>query len=145
MSTTGISFIFHLIGIVIWLGSALLLPLVIIPAIGKLEINARVIFLKAFKTRFLPLLIAAGILTGLTGWYQTAVMEKNLNLPAIYTKHITILLLIIVSSYIWFYLTGKLIRTLNENKNIWSRFVVFSWIQAGLGVIVLICTGWLTQ
>jgi uncharacterized membrane protein len=144
MKIIGLSFVLHLIGITVWIGSSFLLPLAIVPAVRKLEPGAQALFLRVFRKRFLPLFIGSGLLVGLTGLYQTVTMDKDLNIPAIYTKHIVILLLIAVSSYIWFFLSGKQIMSLPAGGK-WGRFALFSWIQAALGVIVLICTGWLTQ
>jgi len=146
MKLIGISFILHLVGIVFWIGSSLLLPLAILPAIRKLKTAAQIAFIRSFKKRFLPFLTGGALIAGLTGWYQTVKMEKDLVVSAIYTKHIVILLLIAVSIYVWFFLAGKLVKSLEKNKgNVWNHFALFSWIQAGLGVLVLICTGWLTQ
>jgi len=50
--------------------------------------------------------------------------------------------LIAVSGYIWFYLARKISKGASAGKKLWAQMVVLAWIQAGLGKIVLVFTGW---
>jgi hypothetical protein len=70
-------------------------------------------------------------------------MMDDLNIPVTVAKHVVILPLIAVSAYIWFYLARKLSKPAAD-QSLWAQLTVWSWIQAGLGVAVLILTGWLT-
>jgi len=143
MSILGVVFTFHMIGLVLWLGGAFLLPIAILPALKSLEAPQQNKFLQTFTNRYIPWFVLGGIAVGLTGWAQTNMMLDDLNVPVTIAKHVAILPLIAVSAYIWFYLTRKLSKPAADQK-LWTQLAVWGWIQAGLGVIVLIITGWLT-
>ncbi|MGD0174547.1 MAG: hypothetical protein ABSC61_09045 [Anaerolineales bacterium] len=143
MSLLGVVFTIHMIGLVIWLGAAFLLPIAVLPALKSLAAAEQNKFIDKFTSRFIPWFVIGGIAVGLTGWAQTTMMADDLNIPVMIAKHVAILPLIAVSAYIWFYLARKLSKPGAEQK-LWTQFVVWGWIQAGLGVIVLILTGWLT-
>ena len=134
-----------MIGLVIWVGAGTLMPIVIIPALRGVDDTNRTKFMSIFTKLFLPYFVISGIVVGLTGWYQTVQMLSDLNIPAIIAKHIAILPLIAVSIYYWFFLARKLSKPETTNNNIWGQFVIFGWIQAILGIIVLVLTGWLTS
>jgi uncharacterized membrane protein len=144
MSILGVYFTFHMVGLVIWLGAAFLLPLAIVPAVKSLEGLDQLKFMEVFNKRFLPWFIVAGIAVGLSGLMQTIQMKDDLNLPIVIAKHFAILPLIAVSAYIWFYLVRKLSKPMMNNNGIWTQLMVFAWVQVALSVIVLILTGWLT-
>ena len=143
MTVLGVVFTFHLIGLVIWLGAAFLLPIVILPAARSLEGAAPNAFLGALTRRYLPWFVGGGLVVGLTGWIQTEMMIDDLNLTAAYTKHFVILPLIAVSAYIWFYLARKLGKP-GADAKLWNQMAVWAWVQAALAVAVLAITGWLT-
>ncbi|MGD0807764.1 MAG: hypothetical protein ABSA10_09925 [Anaerolineales bacterium] len=143
MSLLGVVFTLHMIGLVIWLGAAFLLPIAVIPAVRSLAAAEQNKFMDKFTRRFIPWFVIGGITVGLTGWAQTTMMVDDLNIPVMIAKHVAILPLIAVSAYIWFYLATKLSKP-GADQKLWTQFVVWGWIQAGLGVIVLILTGWLT-
>jgi uncharacterized membrane protein len=142
MSILGVVFTFHMIGLVLWLGAAFVLPIALIPAVHSLDAAGRAKFMEVFTKRFLPWFVVGGIIVGLTGWAQVNMMD-NLNVPVTVAKHIAILPLIAVSAYIWFFLARRLSK-LAADQTLWTQLLVWSWIQAGLGVIVLFLTGWLT-
>jgi uncharacterized membrane protein len=144
MSLLGIYLSIHMIGLVLWLGAALLLPIVILPAIRALENAQQGKFLQVFTSRYLPWFIGGGLAVGLTGWVQTLDMLDDINVPAIIAKHVAILPLIAVSAYIWFFLARKLSKSPADDKGLWNQMMIFSWVQAALGVVVLVLTGWLT-
>jgi uncharacterized membrane protein len=143
MSLRGVVFTFHMIGLVIWLGAAFLLPIAVLPAVKNLAAAEQNKFMDKFTRRFIPWFVIGGIAVGLTGWAQTSMMVDDLNIPVMIAKHVAILPLIAVSAFIWFYLARKLSKPGAERK-LWTQIAVWGWIQAGLSVIVLILTGWLT-
>jgi len=143
MSLLGVIFTFHMIGLVIWLGAAFLLPIAVIPAVKSLAAAEQNKFIDKFTRRFIPWFVVGGLAVGISGWLQTTMMVDDLNVPVTIAKHVAILPLIAVSAYIWFYLTRKLSKP-GADQKLWTQLVAWSWIQAGLGVIVLILTGWLT-
>jgi hypothetical protein len=145
MTILGASFAFHLLGINLWVGAAFLLALAVIPALRELGIEEQIKFLKKFTGRYLPWFIIGGVAVGITGWFQTFDMLNDLNLPAAYAKHIVIVLLILVSVYVWLFLARGLSKPIPDRQKVWNRFVALAWVQAGLGVIILFLTGWLTQ
>jgi hypothetical protein len=93
--------------------------------------------------RFIPWFVLGGIAVGITGWIQTEMMMDDLNIPVMVAKHLVILPLIAVSAYLWFFLARKLSKPAADQR-LWAQLMVWSWIQAGLGVVALILTGWLT-
>jgi len=143
MSLLGVIFTFHMIGLVIWLGAAFLLPIAVIPAVKSLAAAEQNKFIDKFTRRFIPWFVVGGLAVGISGWLQTTRVVDDLNVPVTIAKHVAILPLIAVSAYIWFYLTRKLSKP-GADQKLWTQLVAWSWIQAGLGVIVLILTGWLT-
>jgi uncharacterized membrane protein len=143
MSLLGVIFTFHMIGLVIWLGAAFLLPIAVIPAVKSLAAAEQNKFIDKFTRRFIPWFVVGGLAVGISGWLQTTMVVDDLNVPVTIAKHVAILPLIAVSAYIWFYLTRKLSKP-GADQKLWTQLVAWSWIQAGLGVIVLILTGWLT-
>jgi uncharacterized membrane protein len=145
MSLMAIALALHMIGLVIWLGAGTVFPIFILPAINGLDEENKRKFLGIFTNRFLPYFVVSGIVVGLTGWYQTVQMSEDLILPAIIAKHIVILVLIIVSVYFWLYLARRLSKPEPTDKKLWGQFSLLAWVQAALGIIVLIITGWLTS
>jgi putative copper export protein len=145
MTMIGISFAFHLIGINLWVGAAFLLSLAVIPALGALEPDAQLEFLKRFTRHYLPWFILGGLTVGVTGWFQTFDMLKDLNLPAAYAKHSAIVLLILVSVVLYLFLARRLSKPIPDRQKFWNWFVTLAWIQSVLGVIILFLTGWLTE
>jgi uncharacterized membrane protein len=145
MSIMAIALALHMIGLVIWLGAGTLFPLFILPALNGVDEGNRRKFLSIFTNRFLPYFVVSGIVVGLTGWYQTVQMSEDLILPAIIAKHIVILVLIVVSAYYWLYLARRLSKPEPTNKILWNQFTILAWVQAALGIIILIITGWLTS
>ena len=142
MTLLGVVFTFHMIGLVIWLGAAFVLPIALIPAVKVLDTAGQSKFMELFTKRFLPWFIVGGIAVGLTGWAQVNMID-DLNIPVTIAKHIVILPLIAVSAYIWFYLARKLSQP-GADQKLWTQLAVWGWVQAALGVVVLILTGWLT-
>ena len=143
MSVLGVVFTFHMIGLVLWLGAAFLLPIAIVPAVRSLAASEQNKFMEKLTRCYWPWLVLGGITVGLTGWIQTEMMLDDLNIPVTIAKHVAILPLIAVSGYLWFYLARKLSKPAADQR-FWTKMMVWGWTQAGLGVLVLILTGWLT-
>ena len=144
MTILGVYFTIHMIGLVLWLGAAFLLPIAIIPAARGLEVANQAKFIELFTKRYIPWFVIGGVAVGLTGLAQTLNMIADLNIPITIAKHFAILPLIAVSVFIWFYLAREFSKPITDINKLWRRLMIYSWIQAGLGVIVLILTGWLT-
>ncbi|MCX6053442.1 MAG: hypothetical protein NTZ74_00720 [Chloroflexi bacterium] len=147
MTLLQVYFSLHMIGIVIWLGAALILPLALIPALKSLEGAAQAKFLLTFTKRYIPWLIVSWVLVGVTGVLQVIfpdLAEEMSGSQVLIVKHAFILPLIAVSTYLWFFLAKKLGQPKGERTKFMQQFVGFSWLQALLSVAVLILTGILT-
>jgi uncharacterized membrane protein len=147
MALLPIYFSFHMIGLVIWLGAAFILPIALIPALKSLESTAQAKFMEVFAKRFIPWFIGGGIVVGITGYLQTVapdLAEEMKDNSILILKHVVILPLIAVSAYLWFSLAQKLGKTEGDRARLMKQFVVLSWVQALLGVAVLVITGLLT-
>lgn len=142
-----IYFSFHMIGLVIWLGAAMILPIALIPALKSLEPNSQAKFMEVFTKHFVPWFIVGGLVVGVTGYLQTVapdLAEEMKDNTMLILKHAVILPLVAVSAYIWFFLAKKLGKPETEKTRFMQQFVVLSWVQALLSVAVLVLTGLLT-
>ena len=147
MSVLQLYFSFHMIGLVIWLGAAMVLPIALIPALKSLDDAGQVKFMGVFTKRYIPWFIIAGLVVGITGFLQTIypdLAEEMADNGILILKHIVILPLIATSLYSWFVLARKLGKPNKDRARLMQQFVVFSWVQAALSVAVLIITGILT-
>jgi len=147
MSILAIYFSLHMIGLVIWLGAAFVLPIALIPALKSLESVAQTAFMKVFTKRYVPWFIVGGLLVGVTGYLQIVeptMVEEMTSSSTLILKHVVIIPLIAASLFIWFVLARKLGKPETDNTKLMQQFVVFSWVQALLGVAVLVITGILT-
>jgi len=136
-----------MIGLVIWLGAAMILPIALIPALKNLESNSQVKFMEVFTKRFIPWFIVGGLVVGVTGYLQTVapdLAEEMKDNSMLILKHVVILPLIAVSAYIWFILAKRLGKPETEKTRLMQQFVVLSWVQVLLSVAVLVITGLLT-
>ena len=147
MSVLQLYFSFHMIGLVIWLGAAMVLPIAIIPALKSLEEAGQVKFMEVFTKRYIPWFIIAALVVGVTGFLQTIhpeLAEEMTDNGILILKHVVILPLIATSLYVWFILARKLGKPNKNRAHLMQQFVVFSWAQVILSVAVLIITGILT-
>lgn len=144
MSLLTIYVTFHTIGLVLWTGMALLLPLVILPAVQTMEGSEQTKIMANITRLYLPWFIIAGVTVGLTGLAQT-IWLFNLfgGHPIIYIKHVTVLILIAVSAYIWFYLARKLSKPQTDALGLWKQMQIFSWLQLAASVAVLFLCAWM--
>jgi uncharacterized membrane protein len=136
-----------MIGLVIWLGAAMVLPIALIPALKSLDDAGQVKFMGVFTKRYIPWFIIAGLVVGITGFLQTIypdLAEEMAENGILIFKHIVILPLIAASLYVWFNLARKLGKPTKDRARLMQQLVIFSWMQAILSVAVLILTGILT-
>jgi hypothetical protein len=134
---------FHSIGLILWTGMALLLPLVILPYIRSLTEPARTNAVAGISRRYLPWFIAGGLVVGLTGWLQTFAVYGDHSPWTLYAKHVVIVILILFSAYIWFYLTRKLSKSQPNAAGLWKQLEVFAWLQMAASVLVLFFLAWM--
>jgi uncharacterized membrane protein len=147
MSVLQLYFTFHMIGLVIWLGAAMVLPIALVPALKSLDDNGQVKFIGIFTKRYIPWFIIAALVVGVTGFLQIIhpdLVEEMSDNSILILKHIVILPLIATSMYVWFNLTKKMGKPTKDRARLMQKLVVFSWVQAALSVAVLIITGILT-
>jgi hypothetical protein len=144
MSLLTIYVTFHTIGLVLWTGMALLLPLVILPVLRSMEESERIKTMANIIRRYLPWFIVGGLIVGATGWAQTIWLTKLFaGTVIIYYKHVAVLVLIAISAYIWFYLAPKLSKPQSNSAGLWNQMVVFSWLQLAASVLVLFLCAWM--
>jgi uncharacterized membrane protein len=147
VSDLQIYFSFHMIGLVIWLGAAMVLPIALIPALESLNDTEQGKFLEIFTKRYIPWLIIAFIVVFITGVLQLVhpdLVEEMTGNSTLILKHIVILPLVATSLYVWFILARKLGKPNKDRSRLMKQFVFFSWMQVILSVAVLIITGVLT-
>jgi uncharacterized membrane protein len=145
MNALGFSFTLHVLGQVIWLGQAMILPIALIPAIRSLDPAAQTKFMARFWKGYFPMFVIAGIIMGATGWWQYVKMGGGMNKTAIIAKHSAILPLIVVSVCIWLFVARKLSKPIENAGRQWRILVPLAWMQLVFSVAVLFLTGWLTQ
>jgi hypothetical protein len=143
MDLIAVSFAFHTIGIVIWVGAVLLMPMGIIPAMETMDAPAQQKFLQKLVQWWGPLLIASGLVVGVTGWIQTFDVD-DVNLDVLIIKHIVVVLLILVDLYVVLW-PGRLLLKMNqdsaERQKIVKALKWACWIQAAIGIAVLLVVG----
>ncbi len=145
MGPIGLSFTLHILGLALWVGPALILPIALIPAFRSLDPAAQTKVMSKFWKTYFPMFVIGGLLVGITGWFQYVKMAGSLNKTAIIAKHSVIVPLVIVSVWIWVFVARKLTKPGESASGAWKQLVPLAWIQLVLGVAVFIMTGWLTQ
>jgi uncharacterized membrane protein len=155
MLDLAIYFWIHLLGVAIWVGGALLMPLVILPAVQALEPPARPQFMAAFSQRFTPWVFASIAAVVVTGILQTGRMygfAYLLGVNVLVIKIIVAVLMIANGFYVGVILARKAVALapapgsaptpefLKTQRSLGRH----AWVQAGLGVIVLFLVGLLT-
>jgi uncharacterized membrane protein len=147
VSILQIYFSFHMIGLVIWLGAAMILPIALIPALKSLNEVDQAKFLETFTKHFNHWFVIAVIVVTATGVLQLVhpdLVEEMTNNGMLILKHTVMLPLIISSIYVWFILARKLGKANKDRSRLMKQFVIFGWVQAILSIAVLIITGILT-
>jgi hypothetical protein len=90
-----------------------------------------------------PLLIASGLVVGVTGWIQTFDVD-DVNLEVLIVKHIVVVLLIHVNLYVALW-PGRLLLKMDQDSAERQKIVKIlkwaCWIQAVVGIAVLLVVG----
>ena len=150
-------FWFHLMGISIWVGASFLMPLLIMPTVQTLEPSARLPFVGALSKRMGPMVMGAIIVVVLTGILQAGTIFKTftifLGLNVLTVKVFVAILMMANGTYMGMVLprraqalapqpgappSPEFLKTLRQ-------LGMHSWVQAGLGVVVLLLVGLLTS
>jgi uncharacterized membrane protein len=146
---------FHLIGVVLWVGASMLMPLVYSPAVLAIDPASRLKYMEALSKRLSPILFAAVIVVLLTGIEQTRRIYGFAYLLGVNTLTIKIFIFVLMWAngiYSGNVLTRKVIELapapgqppseqfLRKQRSL----AMHSWIQFGLSVIVLLLVGFLT-
>lgn len=146
-----ISFWFHFIGITIWVGGSLIMPLAIQPAIGSLEPPARMKPSVAIAMKMLPLYIVAIILVFVTGTIQTVLLYKAGPSMTLNIKMLVALLMAANGIYIGLVL-GRKVTSLApapgtppspDFLKAQRMLVMHGWIQFGMAILILLLVGFL--
>ncbi|MBI4771235.1 MAG: hypothetical protein HY784_12710 [Chloroflexi bacterium] len=148
-------FWFHLLGIAIWVGASLLVPLVVLPTVQGLDPPVRPKFMEAFSRRSLPWISASIVVVVVTGILQTGRIfgfAYLLGINVLVIKIVVAALMIANGVYLGFGLSPKAAALTPapgappspEFLKTMRRLGMHSWIQAGMGVIVLLLVGLLT-
>lgn len=148
-----ISFWVHFVAAVLWVGGSLITPLVISPALGSLDPPARLKAMAIFSSKMMPIymgsmlaiLISGGIQIGAYGYYDT---RSSMVLSI---KLFVVLLMIANGMYLGMGVSKRLMATAPapgtppspEFLKVQRSLVRHGWIQAAMGIIVLLVTGFL--
>jgi uncharacterized membrane protein len=143
----------HLIGVTLWVGASMLLPLVIMPAVQLLEPAARSVFTENMGKRMLPIVSVSILVVLISGIEQTRIVYGFQYLLSINTLTIKIFVFLLMAAN-GFYL-GMLTRRIPalapkgappspEFLKAQRSLIRHSWIQAGMSVIMLLIVGILT-
>jgi uncharacterized membrane protein len=147
MSNLQIYFSIHLVGMVILLGGALMLPIVLIPAIKSLDDAGQNKFMEIFGKRYSLWFTISAFLMVVTGslqMFSPVLAEEMSGNTTLFLKHVVILPLIATGIYVWFILARKLGKQNEDRNRLMQQFVILSWVQAVLSVALLVITGILT-
>lgn len=157
-----ISLFFHLLATVIWIGGLLLTVLLVWPEVRRTLANTPELYttLTRFRKRFVPftnLSLAVLIFTGLTQMalnenYEGMLDFSNSWSQVILVKHIVIVGMVAAGAFIQYGISPALERTtllLERGKGdpadyerLQRREVSLTWLNAGLGVVVLACSAY---
>jgi len=147
-----ILFWFHLIGIAIWVGASLLMPLAILPSVQALEPPARMKFMGALSGRLLQLVVVSILVVVITGALQAYGLKYVLGVNVLTIKIVVAVLMIANGLYLGYVLPRRAAALAPapgtppspELLRVVRLQVMHAWIQAGLSVIVLLLVGILT-
>lgn len=150
-----ILFWFHLIGISIWVGASLLMPLAILPAALTLEPPARMKFIGALSqrlTRLIALAIVVVVITGILQTDRTYGLAYLLGINVLAIKVVVAVLMIANGFYLGTALPRRAAALAPapgtppspEFLKVVRLQGMHGWIQAGMSVIILLLVGVLT-
>lgn len=146
----------HLLGMSVWVGASLLMPLVIAPALQGVEGPARMKAMASISQRLSPIIFVAVILVFLTGLEQTRriygfeYLWSGLNVLNI--KIFLALLMFANGAYMGSVLPKRAASLAPapgtppspEFARVMRLTVMHGWIQFGMAVIMLLLVGFLT-
>jgi uncharacterized membrane protein len=164
MNLLAISYFFHLIATVVWLGGLFVLTILVFPETRRIlnEQPALYALLSRLRKRFFPLINFSLVVLVLTGFVQMAGDENydgvlqftNEWSRVILLKHIAFLGMIGCGALLQFAVAPALERASLliahgkgdpvEIERLRRREVRLTWVNAGLGVLVLAFTAWAT-
>jgi len=145
----------HLMGITIWVGASLLMPLLILPTVQAIDPPARPKFMQALSARQVPLVSAAILVVVVTGILQTNEiygLRYLLGINILVIKIVVALSMIANGLYLGLTLARRSVKLAPTPGQPPSPaflktqrlLVTHSWVQVGLSVIVLLLVGLLT-
>nr|MBI2905952.1 hypothetical protein [Chloroflexota bacterium] len=142
------SFWGHILGISVWVGASLLVPLVINPVSMALEPPSRMKFMAEFSRRAVPWIMGSIVLVFATGTLQFFVRHYSLGFNIITAKIIMALLMAANGYYLGVVLAaraGKLAPAppSPEFLKVQRMLVMHGWVQAGMAVITVLLAGFL--
>ncbi len=163
-STLVISLFFHLLATVVWIGGLVILTILVWPETRRLLADnpGMYRFLTRLRQRFLPLSNFSLVVLVVTGLFQMTadpnyegvLQFTNVWSQAILLKHIAVGGMVICGVILQFWVAPALERAsmlaerAKDNQDEWSRLrrfeVRLTWINAGLGILVLAFTAWAT-
>jgi uncharacterized membrane protein len=150
-----ILFWIHLLGVTIWVGASFLMPLVIIPAMQAVDGPQRAKAIGAIAQKLSPYLFGSIVLVFLTGIEQTRRVygfQHLMSVNALTIKIFIAILMVANGVYLGTVLTKKVAELapaagatpspefLRKQRSL----VRHSWIQAVMGVLVMLAVGFLT-
>ena len=150
-----LSFWIHLIGVTIWVGASILMPLVILPVLQALEPPARMKFMSAWTPKAAPIINIAIVLVILSGIVQIPLKFGTWNvfgLNVLTAKLFVVLLMMANGIYVGVVLAKRIgaqapapgtppsPQFLKTQK----MLNMHSWVQFGLAIVVLLLVGFLT-
>ncbi|MBI5293663.1 MAG: hypothetical protein HY872_17440 [Chloroflexi bacterium] len=146
------SFWGHILGISIWVGASLLVPLVINPVSMALEPPSRMKFMAEFSRRAVPWILGSAVLVFATGTLQFFLRQYSLGFNIITAKIIMALLMAANGYYVGVVLAarvGKLAPAPGtppspEFLKVQRMLVMHGWVQAGLAVVTVLLVAFLT-
>ncbi len=159
-----ISYFFHLVATIVWLGGLMILTIMVYPAanLALREHPAFYAFMNRIRKRFVPLAnfsLAVLVGTGLVQMsldenYQGVLDFSNQWSVALLLKHVAIVGMVGCSVAIQYVVSPALERTtlmLERGKaaegdwaKLQRRELILTWVNNGLGVLVLAFTAWMT-
>jgi uncharacterized membrane protein len=143
-----ISFWVHFVTAVLWVGGSLITPLAIMPALGALDPPARLKAMATFSAKMMPIYMSSIVLILISGGIQMSAYGSSTTLNI---KLIVVLLMIANGLYIGLGLSKRIMATAPapgtpptpEFLKAQRSLVRHGWIQAAMGIIVLLVTGFL--
>lgn len=150
-----LSFWVHLIGVVIWVGVSILMPLVIMPVLNALEPPARMKFMATWTPKAAPIINIAIVLVVLSGIIQIPLKFGTWNVLGlnVFTAKLFVVLLMMANGiYVGVVLAKKVAQLAPapgtppspEFIKTQKSLTRHSWVQFGLAILVLLLVGFLT-